>query len=165
MKTIHSNIHTRQDFKDQGHFGKVKSKVTPRRCTPTPSNVPAKYQPYGFLDIALTNFQTQGHYVKVKGDTMTLHTYTPSPPITSFMLWFLRHSLDKLFASAPPECPWVKTIPTQSQAATTICTFSVSLPKYLCSPVDLVLHFIKGHRKHFENYCQYIHIDVKLQFL
>ena len=36
-----------QDFKGQGHYGKVKGqiKVTPLRCTPTiPSNVPTKCQ-------------------------------------------------------------------------------------------------------------------------
>ena len=57
-----SEILSGQNFKGQGHYGKVKGqiKVTPGRCTPTPpTNVPAKCQlptPYAFRDIAQSRF-------------------------------------------------------------------------------------------------------------
>ena len=72
------------------------------------TNVPTKYQlptPYSFRDIARTRFSrsrslSQGHYDKVKGHTMTVHTYTPNQcpyqVSTSHTLHFPRYRLDKI---------------------------------------------------------------------
>ena len=105
-----SEIKPGQYFISQGHYNKVKGqiKVTPWHCTPTPlTNVPTRFQlptPYGFRDIAQTRFyrsrslrQGQRSY---QGHTMMLHTYIPNrcpyQISTSYTLWFLRYSLDKV---------------------------------------------------------------------
>ena len=45
-------------------------------------------------------FKGQGHFSKVKGQTMTMHTYTPNQcphqVTTSYTLWFPRYSPDKI---------------------------------------------------------------------
>ena len=74
-----------QDFKGQGHYGKVKGqiKVTPPYLHPL-TNVPTKYQlptPYNFQDMAWTRFYRsrslcQGQRSN-QGQIMTLHTCTP----------------------------------------------------------------------------------------
>ena len=55
-----SEILPGQDFKGQGHYGKVKSRSDHDVAHLQPlTNVPAKYQlptPYGFRDIARTRF-------------------------------------------------------------------------------------------------------------
>ena len=56
------------------------------------------------------DFIGQGHYGKVKGQNhgqaMTLHTYSPNQcpyqVSTSYTLWFLRYSPDKLIPAARP---------------------------------------------------------------
>ena len=74
-----------QDFKDQGHYDKVKSSSHHDAAHQQPlTNVPTKHQlptPYGFQDIAQTIFYRsrsirQGQRSN-QGQTMTLHTYTP----------------------------------------------------------------------------------------
>ena len=74
-----------QDFKGQGHYGKVKSRSHHDAAHLQPlTNVPTTYQlptPYGFRDIARTRFYRsrslqQGQRTN-QGQTMTLHTYTP----------------------------------------------------------------------------------------
>ena len=68
-----SEIYPGQDFIGKGHYGKVKprSRYDIAHLHPL-TNIPTKYQlptPYGFRDIALTRFYSQGHYSKVKGQT------------------------------------------------------------------------------------------------
>ena len=74
-----------QNFKGQGHYGKVKSRSDHDVAHLHPlTNVYTKYQlptPYGFRDIAGTRFYRsmslwQGQRSN-QGHTMTLHTYTP----------------------------------------------------------------------------------------
>ena len=97
-----------QDFKGQGHYDKVKSRLHHDAANLQPlTNVPTKYQlptPYGFRDIALTRFYRsrslwQGQRSN-QGQTMTLQ---PTPPnqcsyqvSTSYTLQFPRYSLDKI---------------------------------------------------------------------
>ena len=94
-----------QDFKDQGHYNKVKSRSHHDAAHLQPlTNVPTKHElssPYAFRDLAWTRFyrsstlqQGQRSY---QGQTMTLHTYTPYQVSTSYTLWFLRYSPDKIF--------------------------------------------------------------------
>ena len=74
-----------QDFKGQGHYGKVKSRSHHDVAHLHPlTNVPTKYQlptPYSFRDIAQTRFYRSRSLLQGQrsnqGQTMTLHTYTP----------------------------------------------------------------------------------------
>ena len=116
-----SEIWPGQNFKGQGHYGKVKSqiKVTPRHCTPTTPNQ-CPYKVINFLHLMLSeieprqDFIGQSHYGKVKGQievTPRCCTPTPKPMYqlpniqpsiisnqvsTSYTLWFPRYSLDKI---------------------------------------------------------------------
>ena len=87
VHNLHQKTHPKvqQDFKGQGHYGKVKSRSHHDAAHLQPlTNVPTKYQlptPYGFRDIARTRFYRsrslrQGQRSN-QGQTMTLHTYTP----------------------------------------------------------------------------------------
>ena len=76
-----------QDFKDQGHYEKVKSRSHHDVAHLHPlTNVPSKYQlptPHGFPDIPRTRFYRsrslwQGQRSN-PGQTMMLHTHTPQP--------------------------------------------------------------------------------------
>ena len=74
-----------QDFKGQGHYGKIKSRSHHDAAHLQPlTNVPTKYQlptPYGFRDIARTRFyrtrSLQQGQRSNQGQTMMFHTYTP----------------------------------------------------------------------------------------
>ena len=74
-----------QDFKDQSHYDKVKSRSHHDAAhLQSLTNVPTKHQlptPYGFRDIAWTRFyrsrSLQQGQRSNRGHTMTLHTYTP----------------------------------------------------------------------------------------
>ena len=101
-----------QDFKDQGHYNKVKGLIKVNLINDAAhlplTNVLTKYQlptPYGFRDIARTRFYRsrslrQGQRSN-QGQTMTLNTHTCPNQCsyqisTSYTLRFLRYSPNKI---------------------------------------------------------------------
>ena len=111
-------------YRGQGHYGKVKGQIKVKSLQQgqikislshydvahlrPPTNVPTKYQlptPYGFRDKARTRFSNsrslwqgqrsnQGHPRRC---TLTPPNQCPYQLSTSYTLWFLRFSPDKLF--------------------------------------------------------------------
>ena len=82
-----SEIWPRQNFIDQGHYGKIKGQIKVTHDVAhlqPPTNVPTKYQlptPYGCHDIVRTRFYRSRSLRKGQrlnqGHTMTLQTYGP----------------------------------------------------------------------------------------